>query len=255
MAGTASVAAAWAPGYCWAREGPEFATRLNFVPRVFARDETEEFGGSVHLYTGHPIASKRFHLPTFSMSHELRLPFREILEKVGMESFDGLVEIHAWSTTKVPHPDEAKFLEVWVDVASRDGRFYISYPAVPNRGQFFKVFSGQYQVWPGIVMKGPMTSDIVILNANRRPVPCRVTLYNSRGESLESAEFDAPHRSVRVHPLEELIPGSRELLTKTDGIGSIRVYFKFKLNGYVMFRNRETGTVSSFDHLSPFFRR
>jgi hypothetical protein len=255
MAGAAPVAAAWAPGYAWGRETTEFQTRLNFVPRVFARDEEERFAGEIHLYTGHAIASKKFALPEHSCAKELRLPLRDVLDNVGLDSFDGLLEIHAHSTTKVPEPNLAKFLEVWVDVASRDGKFYISYPAVPNRGQFFKVFTGQYQVWPGILMKGATTSDVVLINANRKPVPAKFALFNSDGECAEGPEFEAPFRSVVQHRLEEEIPGARALLEKTGGIGSLRVWFKFKLNAYVMFRNRETGTVSSFDHLSPYFRR
>jgi hypothetical protein len=255
MASAASVASAWAPGYAWGRETAEFQTRLNFVPRVFARDEDERFAGEIHLYTGHAIASKKFTLPEHSCAKELRVSLREVLDQTGLESFDGLLEIHAHSTSKAPEPKLAKFLEVWVDVASRDGNFYISYPAVPNRGQFFKVFTGQYQVWPGILMKGPMTTDVVLINANRKPVPARFTLFNAVGESADSAEFDAPFRSVVQHRLEEEIPGARALLERTGGIGSLRAYFKFKLNAYGMFRNRETGTVSSFDHLSPYFRR
>jgi hypothetical protein len=254
MADAASVKHAWAPGYAWCRQTDGFETRLNFVPRVFERNASEEFEASVHFYTGHPIASKRFRLPSFRGDRELRVPLKDVLGRVGLDSFDGLIEIHGYHPSKAPDPHASKFLEVWVDVASKDGRFYISYPAVPNRGQSFRIVTGQYQVWPGVLIQGPMTSSVVLLNANRKPVPFRLTVFNAAGESLESPEMEAPYRSVTVHGLEERVPGCRALLAKTNGIGSLRIFFRFKLNAYVMISNAEQGTVTSFDHLSPYFR-
>ena len=115
-----------------------------------------------------------------------------------------------------------------------------------------RVMSGKWQHWPGVATNSEYGCEVLLLNYHPRPTRLRLDLFAPSGRSVSSETLSLEPRMPRTFALDEVIPGSRELLSREGGFGSLRIWSTYKVPGFVLMRNRSTGVVSSFDHTVPF---
>jgi hypothetical protein len=115
-----------------------------------------------------------------------------------------------------------------------------------------RVMSGKWQHWPGIAANAQYASSILLLNYHPRPTEARFDLFSASGRELRSEKLTIPARMPATFELEVVIPEAKRLLETEGGFGSLRVWSAYKLPGFIMMRNRQTGVISSFDHTVPF---
>lgn len=241
----------WLPVIGWFVEDGLRHSRINVVPLGNTTDPHERFSVTLKFFAGAEQPVHTFLSEPFSGDDIFRFEGHQLLSALGAATFEGLVEITARSLDNRPGP--FPWVDSWLEFSSDDGCLSGSVPGFVFKGGTTKrVMSGKWQHWPGIAESAAYASAILLLNYHPRPTPVRLDLFSPTGRRLSSEELTIPARLPRTLSLQEVIPGSRALLEREGGFGSLRIWSAYKLPGFVIMRNRATGIASSFDHTVPF---
>jgi hypothetical protein len=241
----------WLPVIGWFVDQGQRHSRINVVPLGNTVDPHERFAVSLKFFRGGEQPVHTFLSKPFGGDEIFRFESSELLAALGESSFEGLVEITARSLDNPP--DHFPWVDSWLEFFADDGSLSGSVPGFVFKGGTTKrVMSGKWQHWPGIAANADYASALLLLNYHPRPTAVRLDLFSPSGRMLSSEAAHIDARMPRTFELEASIPDARDLLAKEGGFGSLRVWSAYKLPGFVLMRNRSTGTVTSFDHTVPF---
>lgn len=241
----------WLPVIGWFVDDRLRHTRINVIPLGNTIDPHERFAVTLKFFSGRDEPVHTFLSEPFAGDQIFRYESQELLEAIGATSFEGLVEITARSLDS--SPSHFPWVDSWLEFSADDRSLSGSVPGFVFKGGTTKrVMSGKWQHWPGIAANPQYASSILLLNYHPRPTEARFDLFSPSGRELRSATLSIPARMPATFELEAVIEGARELLTREGGFGSLRIWSAYKLPGFIMMRNRQTGVISSFDHTVPF---
>lgn len=241
----------WLPVIGWFVDDRLRHTRINVIPLGNTIDPHERFAVTLKFFSGRDEPIHTFLSEPFAGDQIFRYESQELLEAIGATSFEGLVEITARSLDS--SPSHFPWVDSWLEFSADDRSLSGSVPGFVFKGGTTKrVMSGKWQHWPGIAANAQYASSILLLNYHPRPTEARFDLFSPSGRELRSATLSIPARMPATFELEAVIDGARELLTREGGFGSLRIWSAYKLPGFIMMRNRQTGVISSFDHTVPF---
>jgi hypothetical protein len=241
----------WLPVIGWFVDDGQRHSRINVVPMGNTVDPTERFTTTLRFFRGDEQPVHTFLSEPFAGDRIFRYDSGTLLESIGENSFEGLVEITARSLDHPP--SHFPWIDSWLEFGAEDGSLSGSVPGFVFKGGTTKrVMSGKWQHWPGVAANDGFCTSVLLLNYHPRPTPVRFDLLAPSGRSLSSETLTLDARMPRTFELEQVIGGAPGLLTREGGFGSLRIWSAYKVPGFVMMRNRATGVVSSFDHTVPF---
>lgn len=241
----------WLPVLGWFVDDGRRHSRVNVVPLGNTVDPHERFAVTLKFFQGRDEPLHTFISQPFAGDQIFRYDSTDLLAALGERTFDGLVEITARSLDEPP--SAFPWIDSWLEFSADDGTLSGSVPGFVFKGGTTKrVMSGKWQHWPGIAANVDYASSILLLNYHPRPTALRLDLFSPSGRQLRSGPLSIDARLPRTFELEACIPGARQLLEPEGGFGSLRIWSAYKLPGFVLMRNRQTGVVSSFDHTVPF---
>ncbi len=239
---------AWAPLYAIVRQGGGYDTSVHFTPTaVDIQPQTYVITLSLLDPQGAILWSEVRKITTQFKPERFCLQ-----EALGLDTvFEGLLCIHPQCLTRPADPERAVFLECWVDIQSTHGS-YLSFPAVPYRGESKQILAPEEKVIPGVVINSELTTRLLVINPTKRPVPWTLTLYNQTGATLKAEATVAPwgfcHQAI-----DAWIPQAADHLA--GGIGAVRVASEVKTLLFFDFVQRSTGVCMGRDHAAPYFLR
>ena len=241
----------WLPVLGWFVEDERRHSRVNVIPLGNTRDPNERFMTLLKFYRGAEEPVFTYLSDSFAGDDNFRFEGRELLAAIGESRFEGIVEITARS---LDHPPtHFPWIDSWLEFWSDDGSFNGSVPGFVFKGGTTKrVMSGKWQHWPGALADDDYRTSVLLLNYHPRPTQLRLDLFAPSGRQRSSAVLDVAPRSPGHFDLEEHVPEARALLRGEGGIGSLRIWSAYKLPGFVMIGNRNTGVITSFDHTVPY---
>lgn len=241
----------WLPVIGWFVDDGLRHSHINLVPLGNTTDPHERFGVTLKFFRGAEQPVHTFLSEPFAGDHIFRYDSAALLASIGEPRFEGLVEITARSLDNPP--SHFPWVDSWLEFSADDGTLSGSVPGFVFKGGTTKrVMSGKWQHWPGVASSAEYCSEVLLLNYHPRPTPVRFDLFAPSGRSLSSETLSVDPRMPRTFALEEVISGSRGLLEREGGFGSLRIWSAYKVPGFVLMRNRGSGIVSSFDHTVPF---
>jgi hypothetical protein len=241
----------WLPVIGWFVDDRLRHTRINVIPLGNTIDPHERFAVTLKFFSGRDEPIHTFLSEPFAGDQIFRYESQELLEAIGASSFEGLVEITARSLDS--SPSHFPWVDSWLEFSADDRSLSGSVPGFVFKGGTTKrVMSGKWQHWPGIAANAQYASSILLLNYHPRPTEARFDLFSASGRELRSEKLTIPARMPATFELEVVIPEAKRLLETEGGFGSLRVWSAYKLPGFIMMRNRQTGVISSFDHTVPF---
>jgi len=241
----------WLPVIGWFVDDGVRHSRINVIPLGNTVDPYERFAVTLKFFAGAEEPIHTFISEPFAGDDTFRYESADLLNALGTRRFEGLVEITARSLDNPPGP--FPWVDSWLEFYADDSSLSGSVPGFVFKGGTTKrVMSGKWQHWPGIAASDQYASSILLLNYHPRPTQVRFDLFAPSGRELRSDTLTIAARMPATFDLEESISGARALLTQHGGFGSLRVWSAYKLPGFVLMRNRQTGVVSSFDHTVPF---
>jgi hypothetical protein len=252
----------WQPAYCPVWENGPLHTRFSLVVAYSTRRHDAAFSVRIRLFSRAGRENGNAPLP----AHEARfdgVPFASGLYVEMKElippgsSFDGIAEVLVEDPdSRPPLPSRSNILHSWVHLYSDDGSQFVLSPCYQQKGGFKRVWSSQYQLWPGVVVNQECDSEVMLINPYDKPVGARYLVYNPVGDRLSCRE------EVRIDPksyyharLGDQIPGLTEFLAPWHGIGTLLLDIRYKLNNYVWLRHVKSGNVTCMDHLQQYFMR
>ena len=241
----------WLPLVGWWVEDGLRHSRINVIPLGNTTDPSERFSATLKFYRGGEQPVHTYVSRPFAGDDNFRYEGRELLAAIGESTFEGLVEITARSLDRPPV--HFPWADSWLEFYADDGSFSGSVPGFVFKGGTTKrVMSGKWQHWPGVAANDQYDTSVLLLNYHPRPVELRLDLFAPSGRMASSATLSIAPRLPQHFALEEHVPGARDLLQREGGFGSLRIWSAFKLPGFVLMRNRTTGTTTSFDHTVPY---
>ena len=241
----------WLPVIGWFVDDGLRHSRVNVVPFGNTVDPSERFVTVLKFFRGADQPIYTHISEAFAGDQIFRFESAELLAAIGEPSFEGLVEITARSLDRPPR--HFPWIDSWLEFYAEDGSLSGSVPGFVFKGGTTKrVMSGKWQHWPGIAANDDFASSILLLNYHPRPTELRFDLFAPSGRLAQSEVLSIEPRLPRTFDLEEHVPRARELLSREGGFGSLRIWSAYKLPGFVLMRQRRTGTISSFDHTVPF---
>ena len=241
----------WLPVIGWFVEDGQRHSRVNVIPLGNTRDPHERFVTSLKFYRGAEEPVFAYLSDSFAGDQCFRYEGAQLLEAIGEPRFEGIVEITARS---LDHPPtHFPWIDSWLEFYADDGTLSGSVPGFVFKGGTTKrVMSGKWQHWPGVAANDDYRTTILLLNYHPRPTQARLDLFSPSGRSRSSATLEVPARLPRRLDLEEHVPDARALLGAEGGFGSLRIWSAYKLPGFVMIGQRNTGVITSFDHTVPY---
>jgi hypothetical protein len=241
----------WLPVIGWFVEDGQRHSRVNVIPLGNTRDPHERFVCLLKFYRGSEEPVFTYLSDSFSGDESFRYEGAQLLAAIGETQFEGIVEITARS---LDHPPaHFPWIDSWLEFYADDGTFSGSVPGFVFKGGTTKrVMSGKWQHWPGVVANDEYRTTILLLNYHPRPTQVRLDVFAPSGQSRSSAMLEVPARLPSRFDLEPPVPDARRLLSAEGGFGSLRIWSAYKLPGFVMIGNRNTGVITSFDHTVPY---
>ena len=241
----------WLPVIGWFVDDGLRHSRINVVPLGNTIDPNERFAVTLKFFRGSDKPVHTFLSEPFSGDDIFCYQSAALLESLGERSFEGLVEITARS---LEHgPSAFPWVDSWLEFSADDGTLSGSVPGFVFKGGTTKrVMSGKWQHWPGVAHNADYATSLLLLNYHPRPTPVRLDVFAPSGRKLSSVDLSIDARLPRTFDLDQVLPEARALLDSEGGFGSLRIWSAYKLPGFVLMRNRQTGVVSSFDHTVPF---
>jgi hypothetical protein len=241
----------WLPVIGWFVDDGVRHSRINVVPLANTVDPHERFSATLKFFNGGEQAIHTFISDPFSGDHVFRYESADLLRALGVDNFEGLVEITARSLDNPP--THFPWVDSWLEFAADDGTLSGSVPGFVFKGGTTKrVMSGKWQHWPGVAANPAYATSVLLLNYHPRPTQVRFDLFSPSGRMLQSESLSIDARLPRTFDLEQHVPGALDLLSREGGFGALRIWSAYKLPGFVLMRNRATGVISSFDHTVPF---
>jgi hypothetical protein len=235
----------------WFVDGGGRHSRINVVPLGNTVDPTERFSVTLKFFRGADKPVHTFISEPFGGDQIFRYESIDLLASLGEATFEGLVEITARSLDTAPR--HFPWVDSWLEFSADDGSLSGSVPGFVFKGGTTKrVMSGKWQHWPGVAASSDYATSVLLLNYHPRATEVRFDLFAPSGTLLSSDALTVEARLPRTFDLETVIPSARSLLSAEGGFGSLRIWSAYKLPGFVLMRNRNTGFISSFDHTVPF---
>jgi hypothetical protein len=248
---TGHAAPDWLPVIGWFVDDGRRHSRINVVPMGNTVEPTERFTATLKFFRGAEQPVHTFLSEPFSGDQVFRYESAALLEAIGEQRFEGLVEITARSLDNPP--SHFPWIDSWLEFSADDGTLSGSVPGFVFKGGTTKrVMSGKWQHWPGVAASAEYSTEVLLLNYHPRPTPVRFDLLAPSGRCLSSETLSLAPRMPRTFALEAIVNGAQALLSGEGGFGSLRIWSAYKVPGFVLMRNRASGIVSSFDHTVPF---
>lgn len=252
----------WQPAYCPVKEDGQMHTRFSLVNAYSTRRHDSVFKVRVRLFSrdgrtngGPPKAAYEAQYDAVPFASGLRVEMKELITPGS--TFDGIAEVLVEDPhSRPPLPSRANILHSWVYLYSDDGGQFVLSPCYQQKGGMKKLWSSQFQLWPGVVVNDECDSEVILINPYDKRVTALVTVYNPVGDRLSC------HGDIQIEPktyfqgrLADLIPGLAEFLAPWKGIGTLLLDQRYKLNNYVWLRHAKSGHVTCMDHFQQFAMR
>jgi hypothetical protein len=241
----------WLPVIGWFVDDGLRHSRINVIPLGNTIDPYERFAVTLKFFSGRDEPIHTFISEPFAGDTTFRYESANLLQALGVGTFEGLVEITARSLDNPPGP--FPWVDSWLEFYADDSSLSGSVPGFVFKGGTTKrVMSGKWQHWPGIAASDQYATSMLLLNYHPRPTQVRFDLFAPSGREMRSETLSIAARMPATFDLETVLSDARTLLKGGGGFGSLRIWSAYKLPGFVLIRNRQTGVVSSFDHTVPF---
>jgi hypothetical protein len=252
----------WQPAYCPVIEDGQLHTRFSLVVAYSTRRHDAAFNVRVRLFSREgrengsappPAYEARYDAVPFATG--LRVEMGELIAPGS--TFDGIAEVLVEDPdSHPPLPSRASLLHSWVYLYRDDGSQFVLSPCYQQKGGIKRLWTSQFQVWPGVIVNGECDSAVMLINPYDKPVTARVMVYNPVGDRLCcDSDLQIPAKAYYHGRLADDIPGLAEFLAPWKGIGTLLLDSRYKLNNYVWLRHTASGTATCMDHLQPFVMR
>ena len=103
--------------------------------------------------------------------------------------------------------------------------------------------------FPGLVFDEQTETSFIMVNPFHLKFPFQIHLIFGDGTKQQSEVLELKPMHLQTYQLEELFPGCRERSAAFGGRTSLCVTSQYKQAGYLVLRDRETGIVTTLDHL------
>lgn len=162
------------------------------------------------------------------------------------ESFDGLVITHYHFALNVPP-------ELYVSAVHKKTGAYVAFPASAYMGDTIYIEGHARHLentmfWPGIVANEHSQESVIILNPYDVPFSYQVSLFLKDRKREQTPIKKIRPFSSQTFSIDELFPNYRDEILASDGMCSLCVAAQYKVVALIMFKNRETGIITTIDH-------
>lgn len=175
----------------------------------------------------------------------IRVDFDDMARAVG-RPLQGMVFVELFESARIP-------VDVYVSAVEKKTGVYVSYPALAFMGDriYANVHTHQLEntnFWPGVASTENTEVSVVVINPYEDPFFFQVHLIAEDGSRRQS-------KAIKTKPLTQVTVSLDELFTvetlrdiTRGGRGTICIASQYKHIGYVMFRDRTSGIITSVDH-------
>ncbi len=212
----------------------------------------ERFMALLKFYRGAEEPVFTYLSDSFAGDQNFRFEGAQLLAAIGESHFEGIVEITARS---LDHPPtHFPWIDSWLEFWSDDGAFSGSVPGFVFKGGTTKrVMSGKWQHWPGAVAERRVPDVGAAAQLPSAPDAAPTRPVRALGAHAQLGACSRCRRARRATSRSRrTCPTRAALLSAEGGIGSLRIWSAYKLPGFVMIGNRNTGVITSFDHTVPY---
>lgn len=105
---------------------------------------------------------------------------------------------------------------------------------------------------PGLAFRPEIETSIVLLNPFKVKFSYQLHLIFGDATQQQSEALELKPMSLRCYPLETIFPRCSEKSARFEGRTSLCVTSQYKQISYLMQRDRETGIVTTLDHLHAY---
>ena len=163
------------------------------------------------------------------------------------ENVDGILITEYHHAKSIP-------VELYFSHIHRESGAYLAYPASIYMGEvlFPDVHAFELEntlFWPGLSNLKQNEISVVVLNPYHTSFLYQTSLFMPDGSKSQTKVLKIPPYSHRVLKVEELFPKEHKEIEEKDGQSSLCVAAQYKVLCYVLFKNRDTGVITSIDHL------
>ena len=242
--------AEWLPTSYWAISDDKLETIVSFNKSDFNHDLGSAYSVKLEYYDRKNEPIFRHCLkPDEVVGRNFRVRLREVREQHGLDRLDGLMLVSVRNET-VGTPSRPYFITTWGTYVSPDGRNVMSFPGQPIIGAE-KSYRG-FQVWPGLICDGTFETFVVMINPFNRSQEFTFHAFDLNGKKLSGTPMTIARKHARRVWITDAIPGVREHLASTGGLGSLTVESAYKIVLFGGAENKTNGYCNGMDHFSPF---
>lgn len=227
----------------------EYSTRLVHFPGANSSWRWDTEGCSFMSLTfyspdGKPLL--KYHSTYETVNGHFDISFDDILS-VYPEPFCGVVMMEFHHPRRIP-------ADVYLSHVHKSTGNYVAYPPSPFSGDTIFVRAHETELdntlfWPGVVENQSAETHVMVINPFKVPFSYQLSLYLQNGQRVQSkVRKIRPMRVDDVSISECFSEYKHELENSHEGI-SLCVAAQYKVNAYVVFKDKQTGAYTTIDHL------
>jgi hypothetical protein len=176
----------------------------------------------------------------------IRLNFDEMVHSLPPKS-QGICVIDLHHAKEIP-------VEVYLSHVHRESEVYVAYPALSFAGDQIYPKSHTQQLentlfWPGITASKYVQPCISVINPYSVGMNFQIHLLGGNGSKEQTKVLHLKPYSTKTYSLEMLFPHQKTNLFDADLKTSLCVAAQYKVIAYMVLRDRDTGIISTIDHL------
>jgi hypothetical protein len=229
----------------------DYSTIMTVFPGALALDNWSHHGDFFISFDVYGEGKKlgQIHTKHCDENGYLQIDFQE-LTRLYDPNLTGLLIGHYHHHQRVP-------IEMYFSHIHLKSGTYLAYPASVFIGNklFAHVYAEQLDntlFWPGVSVHENFETGIMIANPFQVPLSFQMSLFVSGSERLQSKIFKVRPYRFETYLLEDVFPGSSEIIKQNQGKCGICVAAQYKVVAYVVIRHRESGAYTTMDHLHTY---
>jgi hypothetical protein len=225
----------------------DYSTVINLFPGNNAHEPWGKEGTffvSLNLYQKGKLVSK-IHTPSCTEKGNIRLHLDEFMDL--NEEDNGVMIMEYHHAKDIP-------VEAYTNYIHRKTSSYFSTNAIAFIGDklYPQVHDTQLEntlFWPGILCNESVETRMVVINPYTLTFSFQIHLFLEDGTRKQTSVLSLKAHTSGTYSLEELFPDDAIRLRDFDQKNSICIASQYKQISYAMIQDRETGIITTMDHL------
>lgn len=226
----------------------EYATIITNFPGTNC---CEPFGLSGHFFFNFHFYNKgkkvaEIHTPYTTEKGYIEVKFDELFSLLGRD-FEGIVIAEFYHSSSIP-------VELYLAHVHRKSGAYIAYPSAAFVGE--ELCPGAHTselenslFWPGLALDDHSSHSILVLNPYKVSYQYQLSLYVDNQVIARSKPVKVKPLQYREDRIEDVFSEHLDQIAQANGKASICITAQFKVLANILIRHRETGLITTIDHL------